>query len=96
MEIKGNGRATRGGKLDMAVYATITEDEIRAAVDNVRAVLSDVPLNTFLLIAVGDDDLVRGMKRAVGDGFLSRFVGEPGPWLTRSSSSRSSGSSASS
>jgi alkanesulfonate monooxygenase SsuD/methylene tetrahydromethanopterin reductase-like flavin-dependent oxidoreductase (luciferase family) len=77
MEIKANGRATRGGKLDMKIYATITEEEIREAVARARAVRDDLPLNTFVLTGAGDDDFIRGMQNALGDCFLARFVGAP-------------------
>jgi alkanesulfonate monooxygenase SsuD/methylene tetrahydromethanopterin reductase-like flavin-dependent oxidoreductase (luciferase family) len=77
MEINSNGRATRGGTLDMEIYKTITEDEVRDAAARVRRIRPDLPLNTFVLIAAGDDDFVGAMRRMLGNCFLARFVGQP-------------------
>lgn len=77
LEITASGRALRGGSLDMAVYASITEDEVREAVARARAVREDVPIGTYIMIAAGDDPKVRDMEAALGDNFFSRFVGRP-------------------
>ena len=42
LEITASGRALSGGTLDMAVYASITEDEFSEAVARARAVRPDV------------------------------------------------------
>lgn len=75
LEITASGRALRGGALDMQVYASITEDEVRDAVAKVRAIRPDVPLGTYIMIAAGDDPKVSQMKAVVGDRFFSRFIG---------------------
>ena len=77
MEINACGRATRGGILDMKIFKTITEDEFRAAIDRVRAIRHDVPLNTFLLVAAGSGEAVRALRDAFSGCFLGRFFGEP-------------------
>ncbi len=77
VEIKASARATRGGTLDLTTMATVTEDELRSNVDRVRTVSASVPIGTFILIAVGDDEPVRALEAGLGDGYLSRFVGEP-------------------
>jgi alkanesulfonate monooxygenase SsuD/methylene tetrahydromethanopterin reductase-like flavin-dependent oxidoreductase (luciferase family) len=76
MEIKANGRATRGGQLDMDVYRSITEEEFVAAIRRVRAVRSDIPLNTFLMVGAGEGAAVSGLRAMLGDCFLGRFVGD--------------------
>ncbi len=77
MEIKASGRSTRGGSLDMATFATITEDEVKAAIERVRDIRPDLPLGGFLLVAVGDTEPVRQLKQMMGDAYLARFMGEP-------------------
>ncbi len=77
LEITASGRALRGGSLDMSVYASITEDEVREAVARARAVREEVPIGTYIMIATGDDPKVRGMAAALGVNFFSRFVGRP-------------------
>ncbi len=65
------------GYLDLEIMATVTEDEVRGQVARVRAVNADVPLSIFILTGAGDDPRVQGLKAALANGFLSRFVGEP-------------------
>lgn len=77
VEIKASARATRGGTLDLATLATVTEDELRGNVERVRAVRGDVPIGTFMLVGAGDSEPVRALKAGLGTGFLSRFVGAP-------------------
>ncbi|MBI1179213.1 MAG: LLM class flavin-dependent oxidoreductase [Alphaproteobacteria bacterium] len=79
LEVTANGRAIRGGALDMQVYAEIGEPEVREAAARARAVRDDVPLGTFIMVAVGDTPQIAGLRAALGDGFFSRFVGAPGP-----------------
>ncbi|MCR9277184.1 MAG: LLM class flavin-dependent oxidoreductase [Pseudomonadaceae bacterium] len=76
MEIKASGRSTRGGTLDMATFATITEDEVKIAIERVRSIRPELPLGGFLLVAVGDSDPVRNLKHLLGDAYLGRFMGE--------------------
>lgn len=76
MEIKASGRSTRGGSLDMAAFATITEDEVKAAIGRVRDIRPELPLGGFLLIAVGDTEPVQNLKQMMGDAYLGRFMGE--------------------
>lgn len=77
VEIKASARATRGGSLDLATMATVTEDELRGNVERVRKVSDSVPIGTFMLIGVGDSEPVRALKAGLGNGFLSRFIGTP-------------------
>ncbi|MEN3973649.1 LLM class flavin-dependent oxidoreductase [Emcibacter sp. SYSU 3D8] len=73
LEITASGRALRGGALDMAAYASITEHEVREAVARARAVREDVPIGTYIMIAAGDDPRVRGMETALGGNFFFAF-----------------------
>ncbi len=76
LEITASGRALRGGRLDMQVYASITEDEFRDAVARARAVRPDVPLGTYIMVAAGDEPRVKELKAILGNNFFSRFVGD--------------------
>lgn len=77
MEIKASGRATRGGTLDMATFATITADEVREAVDRVRTLRPELPLGAFVIVAAGNNPAVAAMKASMGDAYFSRYMGEP-------------------
>ena len=68
------GRTTRGGALDVAALASVTRDELRGMVDDVR---SDIPIGVFLLIAVGDDDTVAPVRDMLGSNLCGQFVGSP-------------------
>ncbi len=77
IEVKASARSTRGGQIDLAVMATVTEDEVKRNIDRVREVNSDIPIGIFLLTAAGDSDVVTGMKAMMGNGFLGNFMGHP-------------------
>ena len=79
VEIKASARATRGGQLDLAIMPSVTEDEVRDQVGRVRAVDPDIPIGIFILTAVGDDPATRQLQSVIARGYLSRFMGEPGP-----------------
>jgi len=75
VEIKASARATRGGHLDLAIVASVTEDEVRRNVERVRSIRPDVPIGIFILTAAGDDPVTQGLKQNLGNGFLGRFCG---------------------
>lgn len=75
IEIKGSGKATRGGALDMATLAQTSLDDICALADRVRAVRDDIPMGFFAIMAVGEDQPIKDMAAALGDGFYSNLVG---------------------
>ncbi len=75
IEVKGSGAATRGGILDFEKLAAISKDDIRALVDQVRAVSEDIPMGYFTMIGVGDESVVGEMRAALGDGYASTFMG---------------------
>ena len=77
VELKLIGRATRGGSLNLAVMASIVEDELRGMVNKVRAVREDIPIGLFLMVGAGVGPEVDRLKGVLGDKFCSRFVGEP-------------------
>ncbi len=78
VEIKANSRSTRVGHLDFPIMASVTEDEIREQVARVHVVNPTMPLSIFILVAVGQNPTVNAMKSALGDGYLARFMGNPG------------------
>jgi alkanesulfonate monooxygenase SsuD/methylene tetrahydromethanopterin reductase-like flavin-dependent oxidoreductase (luciferase family) len=71
------GRTTRGGSLDLPALASVTEDELRGMVAEVRAVRPDIDIGLFLMVAVGDGPEVEAAGRAFGDNLCGRFTGEP-------------------
>jgi len=77
IEIKAASRGTRGGALDFAVLATVTEDEIKQNVDRVKSINPDMPVGIFLLIGAADSPMVTGLREQFGNGFLGNFVGHP-------------------
>lgn len=77
IEVKASARSTRGGALDLAVMATVTEDEVKQSVERVRKVNSDIPIGIFILTAAGENEAVNAMKNMMGNGFLGKFMGHP-------------------
>ena len=77
IEINSAARATRGGKIDLDIMATIEENEIRAQVDLVKNVRADIPISIFLLVAVGESNEVMGIANKLRGGYLANFMGEP-------------------
>jgi len=77
VELKVIGRATRGGRLDLAVLGSIVEDELLRMVDEVREVREDIPIGLFLMVGAGTGAEVDGLRNALGDNLCGRFVGEP-------------------
>ena len=77
IEVKASARSTRGGAIDLGLMATVTEDEVKRSVDRVREINPDIPVSIFILTAAGDNDTVKGMKNAMGNGYLGSFMGDP-------------------
>ena len=77
IEVKASARATRGGALDFAVMASVTEAEVHAQLGRARRA-GDVPIGIFVLVAVGTNPQVEAMRAALGNGYLGRFMG-PAP-----------------
>ncbi len=77
VEIKASARGTRGGALDLATVATVTEDEVKRNVERVEAVEAAKPLGIFLLVAAGEAPEVMALKGLFGNGYLGQFVGHP-------------------
>lgn len=77
LEITSSAPATRGGQLDFEVYKTISEQLLRDALIVARDVRPDLPIGTYVMVAVAPPDVTDAMRAAVGDGFMGRFVGSP-------------------
>ena len=75
IEINSTARATRGGKIDLEIMATIEEQEIKAQIDLVKSVNPDIPISIFLLIAVGEENEVMEIQDSLGKGYLANFIG---------------------
>jgi len=76
IEIKASARATRGGSLDLETMATVTEDEVKGNVERVRKVNDHIPIGIFILIGVGDNEIVKALKAGFGNGYLGSFIGD--------------------
>ncbi len=77
VEIKAQSAATRNGSLDLAVMATVTDDHLLDLVERVRAVTPTIEISMFTLFSVGDDDVTRSLRTAMGTGLFRRFFGSP-------------------
>jgi len=77
MEVKASARATRGGSLDFATMSEVSENEVRDNVERVRSLGREIPLSIFILVGTGDNPAVQTLKKQMGNGYLSRFVGSP-------------------
>ncbi len=77
VEIKASARSTRGGALDMATMATVTEEEVITNVNRVKAISADKPLGIFILVGAGEGAGVSALQKAMGNGYLGQFVGHP-------------------
>ena len=55
----------------------MTEDEVKRNIDRVRNIREDIPIGIFLLVAVGDNEAVKGMRALMGKGYLGTFMGPP-------------------
>lgn len=76
IEIKANARATRVGHIDFEIMSSVTAEEIRGNVERAQAAGPGTPIGTFIMVAVGDDPAIAGLKAGFGDGYLGRFLGE--------------------
>ncbi len=77
LEIQPNASATRGGSVDLVKSAAIREADVVDAVARVRRVREDLPLGIFVLTGAVPAGQVEALRAPFGDGFLSRFLGEP-------------------
>ena len=76
IEIKASARGTRGGALDFATLATVTEDEVKQNIERVKVVNSNIPIGIFLLVGAGGAPSIQGLKEQFGNSFLGRFIGQ--------------------
>jgi hypothetical protein len=74
--VKGAGRATRGGALDLAALATITRDELKAMVDRVQQAKPGIAVSFFALCAAGDSPELQARSEALGTNVYGGIVGE--------------------
>ncbi|MEM9747781.1 MAG: LLM class flavin-dependent oxidoreductase [Actinomycetota bacterium] len=79
IELKAQSAATKGGALDVAKMATVTDDHLLDLIERVRAVRPDVELSLFVLVGAGDDPRTVAMRDAMtsGGGLFQRFFGAP-------------------
>ena len=77
LEVKANARATRGGRLDFGIMATISEEEVRRKIEQVKSIRPELPLGIFLLVGVGDEKDTQAFNGMLGKSYLGRFFGQP-------------------
>jgi alkanesulfonate monooxygenase SsuD/methylene tetrahydromethanopterin reductase-like flavin-dependent oxidoreductase (luciferase family) len=77
LELTSTGPATRGGALDFSVYQTIGEELFTELIAVARDKAPELPIGTYVMVAVGDSPMVEMVRGMAGDGLLGRFVGEP-------------------
>lgn len=73
VEIKASARGTRGGALDLAEVALVTEADVRDNVQRVKQINPELPVGIFLLVGTGE--MANGLKAQFGNGFPGRFIG---------------------
>ncbi|MEN3951678.1 LLM class flavin-dependent oxidoreductase [Iodidimonas sp. SYSU 1G8] len=71
------GDFIRGGSLDFAALARVTDDDVKEMVAKVREIDADIPIGYFTLMAAGESEPVKGLEAMLGDGFASGLVGHP-------------------
>lgn len=79
IEVQPNAPATRGGAVDLVKSAAIEESDVREAVARVRRVREDIPIGVFVLAGAVPASEVAALRAPFRTGFMSRFLGEPGP-----------------
>lgn len=77
IEIQPTGSATRDGGVDLAKQAAVREVDVRDAVARVRRVREDIPIGIFALTGAVPADQAAAFRAPFGEGFVSRFMGEP-------------------
>lgn len=71
------GNFIRGGGIDFAELAAITDAEVEDLVGEVKARRGDLPIGYFALMAAGEGPAVAGLKAQLGNGFAAGLVGHP-------------------
>jgi alkanesulfonate monooxygenase SsuD/methylene tetrahydromethanopterin reductase-like flavin-dependent oxidoreductase (luciferase family) len=79
VEVKANGRATRGGRIDMAAVASLTQYDLKDLVERVREVNSHAPIGFYAMVAAGRGSEISQLSDAFGghQGLFGRLMGEP-------------------
>lgn len=77
VELKANGAATRGGKLDLGAVGGVTRDDLRRLVERVREANGHAPLGLFAMVAAGSGAAIDTRKAALGDGLFAGLTGSP-------------------
>jgi alkanesulfonate monooxygenase SsuD/methylene tetrahydromethanopterin reductase-like flavin-dependent oxidoreductase (luciferase family) len=71
------GEFIRGGSIDFAALAAVTDDDVRDMIAKVREIRPDIPIGYFTLMAAGDSEPVKGLEAMLGNNFASGLVGHP-------------------
>lgn len=71
------GEFIRGGAIDFAALAAVTDDDVRDMIAKVREIKPDIPIGYFTLMAAGESEPVKGLEAMLGNNFASGLVGHP-------------------
>jgi alkanesulfonate monooxygenase SsuD/methylene tetrahydromethanopterin reductase-like flavin-dependent oxidoreductase (luciferase family) len=71
------GDFIRGGALDFVKLSSVTDDDVKRLVSQVKDVRGDLPISYFTLMAAGEGPTFEGFEAMLGDGFASGLVGHP-------------------
>lgn len=77
IEVKASSASTRGGTLDMAAMAGVSDRDLLDLINQVRAVRPDIGIGMFVFCNVGDDRKTRDLSALMGQGLYGRFYGSP-------------------
>ncbi|MGE0665667.1 MAG: LLM class flavin-dependent oxidoreductase [Sphingomonadales bacterium] len=71
------GEFIRGGAIDFAALAAVTDDDVREMIAKVREIKPDIPIGYFTLMAAGESEAVKGLEAMLGNNFAGGLVGHP-------------------
>ena len=77
IEINPAGAAIRGGRLDLAILAGTTPDDVRSLIGRAREANPDAQIGLGVFVAAGEGPMVDAMKAGFGDGFAAGLAGSP-------------------
>ena len=77
VEVKPAALATRGGVFDWDLYGQVTDADVRALVEAVRARREGITVDLFVSCNAATDGATSARSAQLGDGFAGKFFGSP-------------------
>jgi alkanesulfonate monooxygenase SsuD/methylene tetrahydromethanopterin reductase-like flavin-dependent oxidoreductase (luciferase family) len=78
VEVKPSSASTRGGSLDFAEMAKVTEGHLADLVAQVREVRPGIDVGMFVFCSAGEDTMTSRLAGTLAGGLYGRFFGPPG------------------